>query len=64
MKKSSLLKLVGALLIAAGAFFTPSTLAAKSGSLACRPDGVACRPGDFIPCCGVCSRGICRPILE
>ena len=83
MKKTSLLKLVGALLIAAGAFldnergaqkqdpwlaagafFTPSTLVAKGGSLACRPDGVTCRPSDFIPCCGVCSKGICRPILE
>lgn len=64
MKKTSLLKLVGALLIAAGAFFIPSTLVAKGGSLACRPDGVTCRPSDFIPCCGVCSKGICRPILE
>jgi hypothetical protein len=33
-------KLVGALLVAAGAFFTPSNLNAKAGSLACRPDGV------------------------
>jgi len=40
MKKTSLLKLVGALLIAAGAFFTPSNLSAKAGSLACRPYGV------------------------
>ena len=64
MKKTSLLKFVGALLIAAGAFFTPSTFGAKAGDLACRPDGVTCRPSDFIPCCGVCNRGVCRPILQ
>ena len=64
MKKTSLLKLVAALLIAAGAFFTPSILGAKGGPLGCRPDGVTCRPSDFVPCCGVCSKGICRPILE
>jgi len=64
MKKTSLLKFVGALLIAAGAFLTPSTLGAQEGPLACRRDGVTCRPGDFIPCCGVCSKGICRPILQ
>jgi hypothetical protein len=64
MKKTSMLKLVFALLIAAGAFFIPSTAGAKAGSLACRPDGVTCSPRDILPCCGVCSKGICRPILE
>jgi len=64
MKKTSLLKFVGALLLAAGTFFTPLTTVSRAGSPACRPDGVTCRPSDFIPCCGVCSKGICRPILE
>ena len=64
MKKTSLLKLIGALSIAAGAFLTPSTLVAQSGPRGCRPDGVTCHPSDFIPCCGVCSKGICRPILQ
>jgi hypothetical protein len=56
MKKTSLLKLVGALLLIAGAFFTPSTLATRY----CRPDGVRCTPMDIVPCCGNCSKGICR----
>ena len=64
MKKTSLLKLVGALLIAAGAFFTPSTLGAKAGAQFCRPDGVACTPLDIVPCCGNCSKGICRGSVE
>ena len=64
MKKTSLLKLVGALLIAAGAFFTPSILSPKAGPVGCRPDGVTCNPSDFVRCCGVCSKGLCRPILE
>jgi len=55
---------------AARAFYTWAAhlpglrLGAKEGPLACRPDGVSCRPSDFIPCCDVCSKGICRPILE
>jgi len=64
MKKTSLLKFVGALLIAAGAFFTPSTLGAIDVPRGCRQDGVTCQPSDFVPCCGVCNRGICRPILQ
>lgn len=64
MKKTSLLKLVVALLIAAGTFFAPSTPVTQAGSQACRPNGVTCKPSDFIPCCGVCSKGVCRPILE
>jgi hypothetical protein len=64
MKKTSLLKLVGALLITAGAFFTPSIWDAKAGALFCRPDGVACTPLDIVPCCGNCSKSICRGSLE
>jgi hypothetical protein len=55
---------VGALLLAAGTLFTPLTTVSRAGSPACRPNGVTCHPSDFIPCCGVCSKGICRPILE
>src|SRR5262245_14929985 len=62
MKKTSLLKFVGALLITVGALFTPSTLFAREGPIACLRDGVACRPGQ---CCNVCNHGVCRPpIME
>lgn len=60
MKKTSLLKLVAALLITAGAFFTPAIMGAKAGSQFCRRDGGACSPSDPVPCCAFCIRGRCR----
>jgi len=59
MKKTSLLKLVAALLITAAAFFTPSTLGAKAGAQFCRRDGGPCGPSYPVPCCALCIKGRC-----
>jgi hypothetical protein len=64
MKKSSLLKIVCAVLIAAGAFFTPATSIVKAGPRFCVPAGQPC-PGPFTPfqCCDFCLSGTCRKLL-
>lgn len=66
MKKTSLLKLVAALLITAGAFFTPSILGAQAGAPAgaqyCLPKGYVCGPSYPDRCCAFCRRGVCDGI--
>jgi hypothetical protein len=61
MKKSSPLKIVGAILIAAGAFFTPVTSTVNVGQMYCVPAGHPC-PGPYTPfqCCDFCQGGMCR----
>lgn len=63
MKKTSLLKLVATLLITAGAFFTPSILAAKAGAQYCLPKGYNCGPSYPDRCCAFCRRGVCDGIV-
>jgi hypothetical protein len=64
MKKSLLLKIVGVVLIAAGAFFTPVTPTAKAAARVCLPEGAVC-PWPFAPnfCCDICLVGRCTKLL-
>jgi hypothetical protein len=64
MKKSSLLKIVGAVLIAAGAFFTPVTSTAEAAPRICLPEGASC-PWPLAPnlCCDLCLAGRCSKLL-
>jgi len=61
MKKSSLLKFAGALLIVIGVFFTPLTSVAKAGRQACIPEGGSCSFSSP-RCCApnTCWKGKCR----
>jgi hypothetical protein len=60
MKKSSLLKIFGAILIVASAFFTPVTSVVKARQRYCVPAGQPC-PGPLTPfrCCGFCLGLVC-----
>jgi len=60
MKKTSLLKLAGAVLIVAGTFFTPLTSITRARQ-ACIPEGGQCSPTSA-PCCApnVCWKAKCR----
>jgi hypothetical protein len=61
MKKTSMLKIVGALLIGFGAFFTPLTSIAKAGRQACLPEGSRCSVSGPRCCAGsTCWKGVCR----
>jgi len=63
MKKSSLLKIAGAVLITVGAFFTPSTSVVGAGQRYCVPAGNPC-PAPWTPfqCCGYCLQRTCRSL--
>jgi len=62
MKKTSLLKIAGALLIVIGVFFTPLTSIAKAGRQACIPEGGSCSIFSGPPCCdhNTCWKARCR----
>jgi hypothetical protein len=61
MKKTSLLKIIGALLIVIGAFFTPVTSGAKAARQTCAPEGSRCSVSGPRCCAGsTCWKGVCR----